>query len=82
MEKIEDTIQGGIALLFVESLAKGKYLQSHQILSMKLKQELPQLKLKEKYENMINYVDSPLDSIAVLNNWKFQGENDLLTLGP
>ncbi|MGB3692934.1 MAG: hypothetical protein WBG70_02300 [Spirulinaceae cyanobacterium] len=79
MIKLQDTVPEKIALAFAHSLATGEYQAAYEILSNELRKVLSPSKLKEEYENMIEYIDSPLESsdlVNLLDDWPNKKEQD------
>lgn len=69
-----------IALKFATFIANGEFLEAHEFLAEQQKFELSLISLKEKYEEMIEYGEGPVDHIEVMTEmteWPAKKDNDL-----
>lgn len=74
MTKPGDSAQGIVGLMFANALIKGEFDSAYNLLSDSLKKELTPEKIKEQFNSMIEYGESPANFVEVMNildEWQY-----------
>jgi hypothetical protein len=72
--------QGVVALSFAERLVAGEYEGAHSMLASSLRDKLSPARLKDDYENMVEYGDGPPNVLGLMNileEWPTKQEGDV-----